>query len=1700
MATGGGNFPTIGLRFDMEGVLALFRAKPQVVDAYRDMAKASEDAATAAAASSKKQKKAADDTAVSTKEAAKALREQMKAMREQGGAIDAHVAKLNLLLKVQKAVAAEEKVRKTAERMGGADLTEAIGQTQRLMAFRQRMAAQRVAEERQAQVAEKAGFEAAINNVQALMAFRQRMTRQRIGEEQAAAAAIAEAYRRAEASARREGRQYSVISTGKVVNAPDLKAGPQGIGGLVAAMLGFGRAAEDGSRRGGGFISMLQRLGQATRSIRLTMLDARFAIAAFMAAITLGPLAGMADQMTGLEARTRLYAERASDVPFLLEKTYQTAQRARAPLEGVAQLYTRLAPLGQQLGRSQSQLLDVVETVSKAFAIGGASASEATASAQQFAQALSSNRFGGDELRSVAENAPILLKALAEGVNQLSKEGFPGLDKALNLNAATFIKWAQGGHANASIMVAALERVKTKIDDAFKTMPVTISQGFTVLKNAATQAIGEIDKLASTNGTRLSTQIAEKLAALGRFLESREFIEGAATALRGLVTIIEKVAEAVSFLANNWKILTAAIGGFLAARTIISVFTFLTSTIGGTTGAVYALATGMNVLRGAWLALTGPLGLITAGILAATGAFLAYSSVQQTLAASTDKMLESQERGSQGMVQAIAYAEKYGDSTKNLLTNLTSMSTTQDAAAQGALYSADANNTAARAAQLRAEAERAAAAAIFTRLSAEARGEAQKVGKAMNSLAGPRNALAQVETMLQSRAMPAAERRRQEARRAQLQAQVDQVQGNQMQLELDAARYGSLAEDIKTSKPVATVPANGTGVSLAGANKADKSGQSLEKRLERLDAEIEKSRAAKEAIDAETAARTRLAKVEDAFYSGGLTDLNAYAAGLTAYRDAQLAARLAEDKRRILAQQDAKQLGDLKGAELERTETLIAASAAEIKASDTADRLADSREALGEITKQIGATKAYTQAILEGEDALRKFELRQRAGEIVAQGKGAVSPAAAEQAALDERMAAANKFFAERAKQREQDLRLAQMSTAEADRENRALEIAKQLQDQLNLATYQEALARARNIAALEQQQDRMAELARDMKDSFERAFVETGKLDFKGLKQGATRALRQAIYDALIAKPINIVVNAVVNVLTQGLQNLLGNLLGGQGGGGLLGGLGELLGGGSGFDKLLGAGAQDLTGGLRGLKDAAGSLAESTQKFSTGLMGKLSGGMSLVGTGVASAFLGSSVAKMLGIGDGSKESKIGGLVGGAAGGIGGAMLIGGTIAGPIGAVVGAILGTLVGGLFGKPTNAGAGVAIRNNSSLGEITGKSRTEETTQAATAAAQAIIAGVQAMEQIGIDATKEITGLVLGGRDKTQIYTSSGETLYGKVGDAADAANVGLMNLLQSANYASDAQKNLAMSMAAAGDGFDAIIVKLQKLAEAEAFVKGIDREILKYTNPQEYALANLRDSQISRRKQALGYFKDGLIDQTTLASLNEKFAQLERLEIVDALSQFQTAVTAAGVSVEEFADKQKRIAEYLDGLKVGALSPLNPEAQLSEAGQQFMRTINAARGGDMDAYDKATGMADTYLEKAKSFYGATAAYNTIFQTVTSALEQLQAMAYPGQTAGGEVTADGAAVEAAVQALQAEITKANAELLAAVDPVANDNATSADIQQQTDVLAPLLQNIADTFGLSTEAIVAAIAANGGVFPTTDYQSLVNGGVLYY
>jgi tape measure domain-containing protein len=192
-----------------------------------------------------------------------------------------------------------------------------------------------------------------------------------------------------------------------------------------------------------------------------------------------GALVKLGDEYTNLQNKLQNVTTSQEQVNKLTEELFAIANRTRTPIDATATAFTRFDRALKILGKSQQDTLNLTETINKAFIVSGASTNEARSGLLQLSQAFNAGKLQGDEFRSVSENVPIILDAIAKAtgkpVNQLKQ-------------------LAKEGKITSKVMFDAFQILAAQVDETFaKTVP-TVSQAMQVLRNSVEQAFGEFNK------------------------------------------------------------------------------------------------------------------------------------------------------------------------------------------------------------------------------------------------------------------------------------------------------------------------------------------------------------------------------------------------------------------------------------------------------------------------------------------------------------------------------------------------------------------------------------------------------------------------------------------------------------------------------------------------------------------------------------------------------------------------------------------------------------------------------------------------------------------------------------------------------------------------------------------------------------------------------------------------------------------------------------------------------------------------------------------------------------------------------------------------------------------------------------------------------------------------------------------------------
>lgn len=248
-------------------------------------------------------------------------------------------------------------------------------------------------------------------------------------------------------------------------------------------------------------------------------------------------IAKTADHMQELNSQVKLVTASHEEYVAVNERLHQMANKNLTDISATTGLYTNSARALSNLGKSQEEVLKFTNAVSLAMGVGGKSATEQASAILQLGQAMQSGVLQGDEFRSLAENAPIILDLVAE---------------KLGKTRAEVRELASEGAITSEVIYNALADATPKLQAMFDKMPVTISGSLERVSNNYKKFV---DKFVN-NTTGLSSVVVKSLLGMA---DNFETLAKGAVAVAGvaLVSLASSVTLTTTAFGALGKVITA---------------------------------------------------------------------------------------------------------------------------------------------------------------------------------------------------------------------------------------------------------------------------------------------------------------------------------------------------------------------------------------------------------------------------------------------------------------------------------------------------------------------------------------------------------------------------------------------------------------------------------------------------------------------------------------------------------------------------------------------------------------------------------------------------------------------------------------------------------------------------------------------------------------------------------------------------------------------------------------------------------------------------------------------------------------------------------------------------------------------------------------------------------------------------------------
>lgn len=378
------------------------------------------------------------------------------------------------------------------------------------------------------------------------------------------------------------------------------------------------RGANDNIVRGNSSLLMMARsLGRATVAMAgLTALTS--GVTALAMALT-----GAADKAGQIEARLRNATKSTQAYAAANADVRRIANQTRNDLVAVTTLYSKMAKNADTLKLSTAGVGIATRSFSMALKVGGATAQEAEASILQLGQAMGSGVLNGDEFKSLAENADVFIKMLAQsmGVPQaaLKKLGAEGKITGEQIaKALTDPKIVAGIEAQFGRIPVSFADVRTAIGNTLIEIAGALKEGLGIDSSLAVM-VAQIQTFA-TNArpifVQLGQQIRQVFATIAPVFQTAFAVLGPVLGMvaNNLGNIV-KVGFAVAAGFGAIKAVELAGSMIATATNVAKLGAFMT----GTTGVTALFAGAMTMARTAVNGLTvaiaaNPIGLIVTAL------------------------------------------------------------------------------------------------------------------------------------------------------------------------------------------------------------------------------------------------------------------------------------------------------------------------------------------------------------------------------------------------------------------------------------------------------------------------------------------------------------------------------------------------------------------------------------------------------------------------------------------------------------------------------------------------------------------------------------------------------------------------------------------------------------------------------------------------------------------------------------------------------------------------------------------------------------------------------------------------------------------------------------------------------------------------------------------------------------------------------
>jgi len=242
----------------------------------------------------------------------------------------------------------------------------------------------------------------------------------------------------------------------------------------------------------------------------------------------------IADNMQILERRLVRFTGSAENARTTLAQLVKTASDTGSAIADTASQFERFSMAREELGATNSEIIQLVDTMSKLGAIGGSSAVELSQSLRQMSQSFAGGVVRAEEFNSIIDSTPEIARAMA---------------REMGLSMGELRKRMLEGKLTAQDVFQAMLSASESANVEFDKLPKSIEKVTQALVNELSVAIGNADE-----GLGFSAAVSTAISDLARLVGKINEASAAAEKMQSLIGPEDQAADVGFILGAIGKI------------------------------------------------------------------------------------------------------------------------------------------------------------------------------------------------------------------------------------------------------------------------------------------------------------------------------------------------------------------------------------------------------------------------------------------------------------------------------------------------------------------------------------------------------------------------------------------------------------------------------------------------------------------------------------------------------------------------------------------------------------------------------------------------------------------------------------------------------------------------------------------------------------------------------------------------------------------------------------------------------------------------------------------------------------------------------------------------------------------------------------------------------------------------------------------